>query len=168
MFVQLKDFPDYMVDENGVVVSLKKGKWRVLKGGLDADGYRVITLMQSGKRSCGKVHRLVMLAFVGPSDLVVNHRNGIKTDNRLENLEYITQAQNIQHALDNGLMNNRGEKNGHSKLSDVVASRLLALKGTMSHREAARQFGIGKTSVGSLWAGQSRKHLQVVNGEPND
>lgn len=53
-----------------------------------------------------KVHRIVMEAFTGPSPLQVNHKNGVKTDNRLVNLEYCTPHENVQHAYDIGLGNN--------------------------------------------------------------
>jgi hypothetical protein len=48
------------------------------------------------------VHRLVMHVFCGESSLGVNHKNGIKDDNRLENLEYCTQGENVRHAISIG------------------------------------------------------------------
>lgn len=59
------------------------------------------------------VHRLIMLAFVGPDDRVVNHKDGNGFNNKLENLEYVTQAQNVQHAHDNGLIS--APKNGNKQ-----------------------------------------------------
>lgn len=50
-----------------------------------------------GKRRTTGVHRLVMYAFYGISKLEVNHINGIKTDNRIENLEYVTTQENCIH-----------------------------------------------------------------------
>lgn len=51
-----------------------------------------------------KVHRLVMLVFHGESHLHVNHINGLRGDNRLENLEYVTHAENVRHAVRTGLI----------------------------------------------------------------
>ena len=50
-----------------------------------------------------RVHRLIAKAYYGDSDLIVNHKNGVKHDNRPCNLEFVTVAQNNRHALDNGL-----------------------------------------------------------------
>ena len=50
------------------------------------------------------VHRLVATAYFGSNDgFVVNHKNGIKNDNRLENIEIITKYENLKHAMENGL-----------------------------------------------------------------
>jgi hypothetical protein len=158
MFVQLKDFPDYMVDENGVVVSLKNGKWRVLTRHIDCYGYLSACLFLNGKVKKHLIHRLVMQTFIEPSTLQVNHKNGIKTDNRLENLEYCTNAENIRHSHKLGL-GARGERVSTAKMSDVQASQLLALKGTMTQKAAAELFGIDQTGVSSLWLRKTWKHL---------
>ena len=66
-------------------------------------GYEQVALYKNGAMKRFKVHRLVMLAFVGESLLQVNHINGIKHDNRLSNLEYVTQSENMLHAYRIGL-----------------------------------------------------------------
>lgn len=76
------------------------GLW--LKQKISTRGYPTICLRNGEKR--GKdllIHRLVLQTYVGPSNgLTANHINGIKTDNRLENLEWISQMDNIRHARD--------------------------------------------------------------------
>lgn len=73
----------------------------LLRQGTSADGYKTVTLIKNNTGWCTYAHRLVMLAFVGESKgLDVNHKNGIKDDNRLENLEYVTRAENIRHSLE--------------------------------------------------------------------
>lgn len=69
-------------------------------------GYRSTALVRDGKAVRHYVHRLVMLAFVGPppSRHEVNHIDGDKTNNALSNLEYVTRSENNYHAFDNGLM----------------------------------------------------------------
>ena len=66
-------------------------------------GYKTIKLHKPGFRKKWYVHRLVMLAFVGPSELLTNHKDGNKANNRLDNLEYCTQSENMAHAVANGL-----------------------------------------------------------------
>ncbi|PPS62678.1 NUMOD4 motif-containing HNH endonuclease [Pseudomonas sp. BRM28] len=73
---------------------------RILKQKPNKDGY----LLACVTRKHRTVHRLVAMAFLGESDLPqVNHLNGIKADNRIENLEWCTISENVRHAIDTGL-----------------------------------------------------------------
>jgi hypothetical protein len=87
--------------KNGVFNRFRKG--RILKHCNNRYGYPMVVLTKPDHRMCHSVHRLVMLAFIGHSDLTVNHKNGIKTDNRLDNLEYLTMSENLFHAHKIGL-----------------------------------------------------------------
>jgi hypothetical protein len=156
MFVQIPGYPRYLIDENGTVVSTRAGKWKVRKKYRDGRGYNTVSL---GAGNVFLVHRLVMLTWVGPSDLQVNHKNGIKDDNRLENLEYVTHKQNIQHAHKTGLANFRGENSPTAKLTDIQAAQLLALKGSMTQKEAGRLFDVSRSAVTQLWSGKTWKHV---------
>ncbi len=62
-------------------------------------GYVRTVLLKDGKRKTWSVHRLVLLTFIGKSDLLCNHKNGVRNDNRLSNLEYCTPLENIRHGL---------------------------------------------------------------------
>ena len=75
---------------------IKKGS--MLKKLNKRNGYDQVNLYKDGSMKSVNVHRLVMNAFIGPSELVVNHKNEIKTDNRLSNLEYVTTSQNIRYS----------------------------------------------------------------------
>lgn len=68
-----------------------------------SSGYLLVTLCRNGKRHRKLVQRLVAESFLGPSVLQVNHKNGIKTDNALANLEYVTASGNKRHADRTGL-----------------------------------------------------------------
>ena len=72
----------------------------ILKPSPDSKGYPMVTLCHP--RSTRKTHRLVAAAFIGPCPpgLQVNHKNGVKADNRPSNLEYVTPKENIRHAID--------------------------------------------------------------------
>lgn len=98
----------YQVSSLGNVKSLNfnnTGKVKLLNNENLVKGYPFVTLSKNGKYKNYTIHRLVALAFIqNPSNKpAVNHINGIKTDNRAVNLEWVTQSENMQHALKTGL-----------------------------------------------------------------
>ncbi len=93
---------------------------RKLKPSKDKDGYLSVGICVNGKASTKKVHRIVAEAFLGnPFNYEqVNHKNGIKNDNRVDNLEWVNQSQNMIHAFKTGLSvpcDKSGDKNPNYK-----------------------------------------------------
>jgi hypothetical protein len=134
-------------------------------------GYALVVLCANGKKNNKRVHCLVAESFLGsrPDGKHVNHKDGNKLNNSLNNLEYVTPGENQQHAYDTGLKDSQraalsramaGEKHPRAKLSDADAARLLALKGTMSLKEAGQMFNIGWSMVSKIWTDKNRKHLK--------
>ncbi len=104
IYKTIKCFEDYKISNLGNVKSFKrKNKPIILKGGITSWGYPYVLLYKEGKRTLRTIHSLVADAFLGESKLEVNHKNGIKTDNNLKNLEYCSRKENIQHAVKIGL-----------------------------------------------------------------
>ncbi len=136
-------------------------KERMLRSGL-VSGYRNITLAKDGKTETITVHRLMMLSFFPrpKADLQVNHINGVKDDNRLENLEWVTPARNTNHSIEIGLRDNRGEANVKAKLQqeDVLEIRRLIAGGTPLKLIASKY----EVETPCIWKIQHRKTWQHI------
>lgn len=93
----ISNFPNYMISKDGKVFSIRYKKY--LKSQINPDGYETIQLQNNAKKSDFLVHRLVALAFIDKPEEkdFVNHKNGIKIDNTINNLEWVTHSENMQH-----------------------------------------------------------------------
>lgn len=122
----------YIIDNLGNVVSLPKyqgrrihNKYKILKPKLSIKtGYLEVYLSKDGKGKSFLLHRLLAIHFIeNPKNLKsVNHINGIKTDNRLENLEWCTKQQNTKHAFDNNLGNFKNDAMGRIEKINFYSS----------------------------------------------
>jgi hypothetical protein len=127
----------YQVSNYGYIKSLERKdrlgrivKEKIRKSCKNNPGYLFVPLSKNGKVKNGSIHRLVALAFIpNPKNKPeVNHKNGIKTDNRVENLEWNTPKENIEHSYLAGLQpDKKGEKAANSELTEfqVLAIRRL-------------------------------------------
>ncbi len=93
--------PNYEVSSNGQVRRISTG--HVLTPVVNIFGYPVVCLRVDGKNYNGRIHKLVAWTFLAAQDGEVNHKNGNKLDNRVENLEFTTRKQNAEHAALGGL-----------------------------------------------------------------
>lgn len=173
-----KDIPNYegyyQVSNLGRVRSLdrviiNKGFPARLKGMVlkqkynKKDQYLFVDPCINAKNKTLKIHRAVALAFLeNPLNKPqVNHINGIKTDNRVENLEWATSAENMRHAVETGLMKRKGEKHPLSKLNNdlVLKIRGMAEQG-MSYKNISIELGIpNNDNVRLVAKRQSWKHI---------
>jgi hypothetical protein len=107
----------YEINRSGTIRNTRTLKR--LKPILNNKGYFAVYLHDGKRREGVGVHRLLAEAFLGecPKDHEVNHKNAIKTDNSLSNLEYVTSLENTRHAFRLGLIRRHGEHNGGAKLT---------------------------------------------------
>lgn len=114
----------YMASNMGRLISLNyknSGVNKIITPCITGGYYQTMIKSDSGKYHTRKVHYLVALAFMGvrKENTEVNHIDGNKLNNKLDNLEYITHSENVKHSYDIGLSKAMtGSKNGNSKLTD--------------------------------------------------
>lgn len=101
----VKDHPQYRIGTSGRFQSNKRGEWRDMKTSPDGGGYLQAFMSENGQRYVRKVHKIMQDAFFEPDPErpEINHKNGNKRDNRLENLEQCSHLENMEHACVTGL-----------------------------------------------------------------
>ena len=141
----------FMVSSLGRVTSKRTSK--ILKQHINKQG-RVGFATKIGGRNgssiCFKTHRLVAEAFLPNPEmkLTVNHKDGNPLNNRVENLEWATHSENIQHAFDTGLIKPlRGSNNHSSKLTEAQVVFIRDSANRLTVREIAELLGVHHCTV---------------------
>jgi predicted XRE-type DNA-binding protein len=170
----------YEVSDHGRVRSLERKVWKKVNGwGLhpvrgkvlrptkQASGYSYLRLSKDGRVRRFAVHRLVLMAFVGPcpEDHEACHRDGDPTNDSLQNLYWGTHSQNVKDAVRHGThVDNKGEDHGCSLLREKDVRRILQLLKEGSHTQAkiAKLFGVSRANISAIKNRKSWKHLTGV------
>lgn len=158
--VLIEDSDNYFVREDGKIIG-KSGK--ILKPATTIYGYNEVSIKLNGKFKSQKVHRLVAQAFIpNPYNLPeVNHINGIKTDNRVENLEWVTSQDNQLHAT-RILGKGAGETHPGVKITeDMVRKACVMFAEGYQNKEVSDVLGISKHTIQKIRKGKVWK--TVVN-----
>ncbi len=168
----VEEFPTYEVSNLGRVRRLPISKFfptvqlrKIMFN--PVTGYCELILCENYVKKMRRIHRLVAAAFLGdPDGLQINHKDGDRTNNRLDNLEIVTCSENHRHAIDvlgkdTSKQACKGEQNGGCKFreSDVLAILELYRNG-MRGFEIASLFGMSRSQVYRIVNGQSWKCLQ--------
>lgn len=141
-------FKHYMISNKGNIFNTRNN--RQLKPWFTADGYPVVELY-NGSGQNFRVHRLVALAFIpNPEEkATVNHKNGVKTDNRVDNLEWMTDEENRQHAYDNGLMHT-GLIERYKWIEEHLDEIELMLLEGQTYKTVSEYFGVNSQLIKRL------------------
>ena len=157
---KIKGYEDYMISNQGRV--FKEGSRKFLKPGKGSRGYLTVNLWKNGVGKSHTIHRLVALAFLSNvfGKRTINHIDGIKTNNFVENLEWNTHSENNKHAYDAGLKQ-KGSKHGQAKLSEnqVLEIRRLYATGDYSYRALGKMFGVDHSLIGRIILRKNWTHI---------
>ncbi len=140
---------------------------KILSPATDRNGYKYVYLTKNGKSKFLYVHRLVAMMFVENIECknIVNHINGIKTDNGSNNLEWVTKSENTLHAYKSNLMGvgvniQVGEKNTSSKLKEADALRIRELFNQgMKCLDITKLFQVNNSTVDRIIKRKTWKHI---------
>lgn len=148
---------NYFCNGQGKIFSNKSGSIKELKAGLTKGGYNIVVFSNDGKTKSINVHSIIATQYIGePDGMHVNHKNGIKTDNRIENLEYVTPKENTQHAARIGLISKRpylDYRNKASKLDELKVLTAMTYLGVgHSNRSVAKIMGVSHRTIAIIKA----------------
>jgi len=159
---------NYFVNRRGEVITYNwrnAGKRAILKPATDKKGYKRVGLFVDGRLVTRKVHRLIAEAFIpnAHDKPQVNHIDGDKANNRVGNLEWVTQSENKKHSFALGLEDNNGSNNPFSKLKEEDVLRIRSEYDTKikSTRELATEYGIHISTVRKIGNRKVWKHISI-------
>lgn len=143
------------------------GEPSLVRGSPNNDGYWCCAICLNGRRTPSKIHSLVALAFLGPRPpgYHVNHKSGDKSDNRLENLEYVTLEENLRHAKHMGIAGGGcfGSDNACAKLTEQQVRDIRRRWPQESQHALADEFGVTNTNISCIVRRKTWRHLPEGN-----
>lgn len=171
---EIPEYPGYGISLDGPEATLwsrwnqphkaMRDSWkRVSSRTCPKSGHIKVRVCKDGKRITQGIHRLVLMAFVGPcpEGMEACHWNDIKTDNRVENLRWATRVENRQDCHRNGKGSN-GSRNPRAKLHerDIPDIRRM-IKGGMLYKDIASRYGVDPVQICFIKTGKTWKHVPV-------
>jgi len=131
-----------------------------------AGGYLRLQFTAEERRHAVGAHRIVWMLTTGrliPSGMEINHRNGVKSDNRPSNLELVTRAQNAKHSfqeLGQRTKDQRGAKNTSAKLDEATILQIRHLRQSgMKQRILAEQFRVSQRTISEICLRKTWRHV---------
>lgn len=174
MIKSIVNFEDrYLIDDRGYVFSLPKygsggHNGMFMKSRLDKDGYCILNLYKDSKLTTFKLHRLVAIHFLKNSKNLpeVNHKDGNKQNNHVNNLEWCTALYNRQDVWKRGksfnpLHQKKGEESPNSKITEEMARNII--KERMSGdklNKISNKYSLSMSQICAIAKGNSWKHLK--------
>lgn len=161
-FGRVKSLKRTRVGKGGGIYGVKE---KILKCGRKGSYDQAAIHDGNGKRKYALVHRLVAEAFLPNPEIkpCINHKNGIKTDNRIENLEWATYSENSIHAIKNGLfVPEKGSERFCAKLNEkIVLGIKLRIKNGHKLKDIAKEHKLNPVTISNIKTGTTWKHVLV-------
>ena len=139
---------------------------KILKVNINKRNYNnnIVHLYKNGIRKAIPVHRLVATSFIVNNDNLpeVNHIDGNRNNNKVENLEWSSRKDNMKHAFDNGLINNIGINHGNNIYAEsqiIEVKKLLLLK--LPHKQIEEITGVKKGTIEQISRNKQWKHITI-------
>lgn len=172
VFVPIKSYEGiYEISNYGNVRSLPRLssqgarlKGKLLSGTINGVGYRQVSLYKGEGKLDQRIHLLVAHAFVKNEDpkvnIVVNHKDGNKTNNFWMNLEWTTYSINSVHSYENKLSSNQGATHRSSKLKAEDVVYIRSQKGLVHVDELCAVYSVHRQSIYGIWQGKYWKSIK--------
>jgi len=155
---QYKDTRYYVDTLGNVFTNGKQINARGAKG-----GYRQVSMYIDGKKKSIQVQRVVAEAYIpNPENKPqVNHKNGIKTDNWVGNLEWATALENVEHSIETNLRNTQGIHNAAAKLTNkqIVEIREKFVPYKYTYKMLSEEYGVSQTHIYRIITNRNWKHI---------
>lgn len=160
-FQNVKSLERVINRNNGQKVRLKE---KILKPAIGGRGYLSVVLCNEERQRTECIHILMAKTFIeNPENKKeVNHINAITTDNRIENLEWVTHRENMVHAKKLGLIEyKKGQDHYSSKLTDIDVIKIKSIlkDKTHSHLEISKMFNVDKSQISRINSGKTWNHI---------
>lgn len=161
--------PGYIISSDGQIGSRRRGGLKMLRLAPFGKGYCRVTIYDGKSSVSYQVHRLVAEAFIGPAPSPsheINHKNGIKHDNRAANLEWVTKSENMRHRFDvlkHGAPRGKAQTNAKLTEAKVRDLRRRRARGE-TLRTIAADLGIDLAHVSNIAHGKTWNWLDAEHG----
>lgn len=178
-FIDIPNVDGYQINKLGQVLSLPKerrggqgvymSKSKLLNISVSRFGYKYVSLKTNGKMKHISIHRLLAIIFIpNPQNYpIINHKDGNKDNNSLDNLEWCTYKQNNDHAIQCGLARRAvGVNAPKAKLKPEDIPKIIEMrsKGT-SYAEIGRKYNVAAGSIKAICVGKTWKSILVNHKE---
>lgn len=159
MWKQIRNY-NYEINQEGLIRNIKTGKFR--KGFKRKDGYVGVQLYL-GKVVNFQLHRLIAEVFIPNPEgkQYINHKNSNRSDNSLDNLEWVTFEENVKHGYESGYASNKGSKNGFSVLKekDVLEIRRKRKEEKLTYQQLANIYNVSYGCIAGIIQRTNWKHI---------